>query len=230
MRKYAIVLGGSGGIGSEIADVFAEMDISPIIVDKSPPKNNSYKYIFCDLSSEKTFIGLMKSIAKISSQQYYMVNAAGIFEAHNDGVFSKDRLKKVNEVNVFGALGFINEWYENFGKHYGGVVVNISSAAARRPTLDVAYGMSKAALDSATLSLARTWAPKCVWVFGVAPGLVATNMAKSMAQKRRKILADNSLLGRESQPREVAELVVSATVSSPQLLTGTIIDVSGGIR
>ncbi len=53
----------------------------------------------------------------------------------------------------------------------GGVVVNVSSSAAREPTPDaLAYGASKAALDHLTRSLAVRYAPRGVRVVGVAPG------------------------------------------------------------
>lgn len=230
MTKYAIVIGGSGGIGSEVARLFDLKGVQPIIVDKVKLQDNKYPFIACDLAEVKKFPETMTRISKLCEEPpYYIVNSAGIFGAHSDGLFDRKRLEKVMDVNVIGTQLLLQEWFGLFGKKHGGVAVNISSAAGRRGTSDVAYGMSKAALDSATRSLARTWASSSVWVFGVAPGLVTTKMARPMSKERRERLVNNSLMKRETTAAELADLTVAIALASPSLVAGTIIDASGGI-
>lgn len=227
---FALIIGGSGEIGSEVARLFEVRGIKPVIIDKEAPENIKYPFIACDLTKPQNFENAIDKLMVISNGSVrYVVNAAGIFEAHNDGVFDRTRVVKVMDVNVIGTQSILALWFEKFGRKHGGVAVNISSAAGRRGTSDVAYGISKAALDSATRSLAHAWAPSKVWVIGIAPGLVKTKMAQSMTSERRQRLATNSLINRETTAREVADLVVSVTLSAPCLVTGTTIDASGGI-
>ncbi len=229
-NNFAIILGGFGGIGYEIAKKLENEGIKPIIVDKLKKSETKYSFVNCDLTEPEKFDLVFDQIKSICGETApYIINSAGIFGAYDDGKFDRHRLAEVMEVNVIGTVSFLSIWFEKFGKKYGGVVVNVSSAAARRGTSDIAYGMSMAALDSATRSLARAWAPSNVWVFGVAPGLVTTKMAEPMKPERRKILVEKSLIKRETSPEEVADLVISTMLSAPNLVAGTIINASGGV-
>lgn len=199
-------------------------------VDIRTTAGHNSLFVPCDVSDEADVVSAMNVIAQhAENPPGLIVNCVGIFEASNDGAYDTKRLYRNLKVNAVGPVYALNAWYERFGRTNGGVVVNISSAPARRPTMDVAYGMSKAALEAATRCLARAWAPDRVWVFGVAPGLVTSRMSSLMSDRRRAALIERSVIGRETAPDEVARLIVALAFTSPELLSGSVIDASGGL-
>src|SRR5579871_7410 len=109
----------------------------------------------------------------------------------------------------------------------GGVVVNISSAAATLAMgSNVIYCASKAAMDNMTKSLARALAPR-IRVISVSPGLVDTEFVKSMDLAWHDEQAARTPLGRLATPDEIGDTVVAA-VTAMTAATGCIVLVDGG--
>jgi NAD(P)-dependent dehydrogenase (short-subunit alcohol dehydrogenase family) len=229
--KVAIVLGGSGAIGASVVRGLRQMDIEVFSLDLRSPPDPHGVHITCDVTDHDEISAAIRHIERTATAPATaIINSVGIFDAKDEVEFDYARLRYNFEVNSIGPLCAFFEWFDAFGRANGGVVVSVSSASARRPTADIAYGMSKAALDESTRCLARAWAQYGVWVFGLSPGLVTSAMSNSMSQDRRNRLVSESMLGRESRPSEVGALVTSLISSAPQLLSGSIIDASGGIR
>ncbi len=88
----------------------------------------------------------------------------------------------------------------------GGRIVNISSRGAFRGEPEQpAYGASKAGLNAMRQSLAQKLAPHNIFVGGVAPGFVETDMAAArLASPEGVEIRQQSPLGRVAQPEDVA--------------------------
>ena len=91
-----------------------------------------------------------------------------------------------------------------------------------------AYGAAKAGLNAASQSLARALGPAGVFVYVVAPGWVATDMATPHLEGPggEEILAQ-SPLHRAARPEEIARTVGFLACDDTEYLTGSIIDVNG---
>lgn len=111
----------------------------------------------------------------------------------------------------------------------GGRIVNISSRGAFRGEPEQpAYGASKAGLNAMRQSLAQKLAPHNIFVGGVAPGFVETDMAAArFASPEGVEIRQQSPLGRVAQPEDVAYAVLFLASPSAEFTTGTIIDVNG---
>ena len=110
-----------------------------------------------------------------------------------------------------------------------GRIVNISSRGAFRGEPDApAYGASKAGLNSLSQSLAKALAPCGVYVYCLAPGWVATDMATAhiTGPGGAEVLAQHPL-GRVATPEEIAEAAVFCALDAPAVMTGAIIDLNG---
>jgi 3-oxoacyl-[acyl-carrier protein] reductase len=162
-----------------------------------------------------------------------LVNCAGItrFVPHgdldglDDGLI--DQILATNVRGAFAATRALMPLLKASSRPGGGVVVNISSIAARTAMgSNVMYCASKAALDNMTLSLARALAP-AVRVVSVSPGLVDTEFVKSLDLKWREQQAARTPLGRLALPVEVAAAVVAA-VRDLTFSTGCVLAVDGG--
>lgn len=138
---------------------------------------------------------------------------------------------KTFEVNLKGPLNFTREAVDVWMGDHGGSVVNISSIAGLVPDRGMgAYSASKAALISATRSLARDLGPQGVRVNAVAPGVVRTDLARMLWETpgiRDRIL-ERSALGRIAEPDEIAGPVLWLASDAASYVTGAVILVDGG--
>lgn len=110
-----------------------------------------------------------------------------------------------------------------------GRIVNVSSRGAFRGEPNhVAYGASKAALNSFGQSLARALAPYGVAVTGVAPGFVDTEMAEErLSGPHGDELRAQSPFDRVATPEDVAYAVRYLASPEAEYASGTILDVNG---
>jgi NAD(P)-dependent dehydrogenase (short-subunit alcohol dehydrogenase family) len=144
------------------------------------------------------------------------------------------RLKRIFEVNVYGAYLCARESARRLSKDRGGgggSVVLVSSAASRlgSPFEYVDYAGSKAALDTLAIGLAKELGPQGVRVNAVRPGLIETDIHASGGQPdRAKRLGATTPLGRAGRADEVAEAIVWLLSDASSYTTGAILDVAGG--
>ncbi|MGI5375558.1 SDR family oxidoreductase [Streptomyces sp. CA-251387] len=114
----------------------------------------------------------------------------------------------------------------------GGRIINISSLASRRVAFpeSVAYAMSKGALDTMTLCLAKELGGRGITVNTVGPGFVETDMnaRRRATPEGRAALAARSVFGRIGKPSDVADVVAFLASDDSRWITGQYLDVSGG--
>ncbi len=113
----------------------------------------------------------------------------------------------------------------------GGVIVNISSAAARLGGLAgmVAYAASKGAIDSLTIGLAKEVGGQGIRVVGIRPGVVETDILGPMGGATLiRDVSPSIPLGRVGQPEEIAAAALWLLGPQASYVHGTTIDVSGG--
>ncbi|MEO8858077.1 MAG: SDR family oxidoreductase [Burkholderiaceae bacterium] len=113
----------------------------------------------------------------------------------------------------------------------GGVIVNISSAAARLGGLPgmAVYAASKGAVDSFTIGLASEVGKEGIRVVGIRPGMIATDILGPIGgQELMQKTAPTIPIGRIGQPEEIAEAAIWLLSPAASYLHGTTIDVSGG--
>jgi NAD(P)-dependent dehydrogenase (short-subunit alcohol dehydrogenase family) len=113
----------------------------------------------------------------------------------------------------------------------GGVIVNLSSAAARHgsPGEYVDYAASKGAIDTFTIGLAKEVALEGVRVNAVRPGIIDTTIHASGGNPdRARALSPQIPMGRPGKADEVAAAVVWLCSDDAAYITGAILDVSGG--
>jgi NAD(P)-dependent dehydrogenase (short-subunit alcohol dehydrogenase family) len=138
-------------------------------------------------------------------------------------------VKKIFDVNVVAALGFVQlAWKAWMGEH-GGAVVNIASIGGIRSTGVIgAYGASKAALIRLTEELAWQLGPK-VRVNAVAPAVVKTKFAEALYVGREEEAAQQYPMKRLGTPEDVASLVAFLCSDGASWITGETVRVDGGL-
>ncbi|MFE6281525.1 SDR family NAD(P)-dependent oxidoreductase [Streptomyces sp. NPDC057877] len=141
-------------------------------------------------------------------------------------------LRRVVEVNLLGALLCARRAAQLMTPRGGGVIVNISSAAATlgSPGEYVHYAATKAAVDALTVGLAKELGPDGVRVNAVAPGTIDTDIHAAMgAPDRAQRAAARIPLRRPGQPEEIAAAVAWLMSPDASYATGAVLRVSGGM-
>ena len=165
-----------------------------------------------------------------------LVNNAAVLEqqgSYED--IDADRLARVLATNVGGAFNCAKAALDRLRVSRGGrggAIVNVSSIAARTgsPHEYVDYAMSKGALDTMTVGLAREVAADGVRVNAVRPGFIHTKLhAKGGEPEAGCALTPRIPLGRGGEPEEVASAITWLLSDEASFTTGALIDIGGGI-
>ena len=144
------------------------------------------------------------------------------------------RMQRVFAVNAIGPMLCSQHAIKRMSHRYngrGGVVINISSGAARlgSPNEYVDYAASKGALESFTIGFAKEVAQDGIRVNCVRPGHIYTDMHASGGEPGRvDRVRDTIPMGRGGQPEEVARAILWLASDEASFITGTFLDVTGG--
>ncbi|MCT2583312.1 SDR family oxidoreductase [Actinophytocola gossypii] len=138
-------------------------------------------------------------------------------------------VRKIFDVNVVGALGYVQLALKAWMAEHGGSIVNIASVAGLRSSgVIAAYGASKAALIRLTEELAWQLGPG-VRVNAVAPAVVKTKFAEMLYTSREEEAAAAYPMKRLGEPADVAQLVAFLASDQAPWITGETVRVDGGM-
>ncbi len=236
----ALVTGGSRGIGAATARAFAGAGARVVLTHRDSATaaeevrrslaGDGHRVIRAPAADTQAIEAAAASVAATEGRLDVLVNNAaltkviphGNMEALDDTLFDA-----ILATNVRGVFATVRAFRKLLEAGSGGVVINISSLAAKMAGgSNIAYCASKAAVDNLTVALARALAPK-IRVLSVAPGLVDTQFTSGWDPAVRQRYLDRSPLGRLPTPDDVALAVLAAVTHLPAT-TGAIIPVDAG--
>jgi len=238
--KVALVAGGSRGIGAATARLFAEAGARVVITHRDSAEaaaetlaslaGNGHRVVRASAVDSAALTAAAASVADTEGRLDVLVNNAAkskVIPHHDLDALDDDFFDSVLQTNVRGAFATVRAFRRLLAADGGGLVVNISSLAARTAGgSNIAYSASKAAMDNMTLSLARALAPE-IRVVSVAPGLVDTEFTRGWDPAVRQQNIDRTPLGRLATPEDVGQAVV-AVATDLTFVTGIVIPVDGG--
>ncbi|GAA3083857.1 3-oxoacyl-ACP reductase FabG [Streptosporangium carneum] len=138
--------------------------------------------------------------------------------------------EEVMSTNVGGVYHLCRAAVFGMMKRRSGCVVTISSVAGvYGNATQTNYSASKAAVIGFTRALAKEVGGRGVRANVVAPGLVDTDMTDALGEKARRRLLEATALGRFGRPEEVAELVAFLVSDRAGYITGSVVEIHGGI-
>ena len=188
-----------------------------------------------DVGVEADVLAMFAAIDREWGALNGLVNNAGIVDvAARLDAMSAARIERMFAINVFGTMWCAREAVRRMSpKHggQGGVIVNLSSAAAKlgAPGQYVDYAAAKGAVDAFTLGLAREVATEGIRVNAVRPGIIETDIHASGGQPGRAAqMAPMVPMQRAGSADEVAQAIVWLLSADSSYTTGTVLDVAGG--
>jgi NAD(P)-dependent dehydrogenase (short-subunit alcohol dehydrogenase family) len=138
-------------------------------------------------------------------------------------------VRKIFDVNVVAALGFVQLAYKAWMGEHGGVIINVASTAGLRSTgMIAAYGASKAALIRLTEELAGQLGPK-IRVNAIAPSVVKTKFATALYSAGEDKVAAGYPMKRLGEPEDIASLVGFLVSDQASWITGETVRIDGGV-
>jgi NAD(P)-dependent dehydrogenase (short-subunit alcohol dehydrogenase family) len=244
--KKALVTGGTKGIGKAIADRLAEAGAQVIISARTTPEENSHHFIAADLTNPADVARLTQEIKNRFGGIDILINNVGGLSTPGGGfsTLTNEHWEQELQLNLLSAIRLDKALLPQMIEQESGVIIHISSVAGKQAlwNLNLAYAVSKAALNAYSKALATELAGKGVRVLTVAPGATKTapmlgfvesyassaNLSFDEAMKQLLAQIGGIPMGRMAEPEEVASLVHFLVSPAAAYLTGTIYAIDGG--
>lgn len=240
MKSEVVIITGSGkGIGRAIAEKCADNGMKVVVVDVdenlaiNTADEISRKYnvktlaIKTDVSNEESVKLMVKKVLDEFGDIYALVNNAGIIRLGKPfEEVENDEWNTVFKVNFMGAVNCCKAVLPTLKNNKKGKIVNMSSLSAYTGGMAVtpAYAASKAAIMSVTRSIAKQVAHLKINVNSIAPGLIDTEGASICNYKPEQVP-----LNELGTPENIADAVYFLLSDSASHITGTTLDVNGGM-
>jgi NAD(P)-dependent dehydrogenase (short-subunit alcohol dehydrogenase family) len=229
--KHAVVTGGASGIGQAVASLFARQGAIVHIIDLKP--GDVERGHPCDVSAQAEVEQVFASIPRID----ILVNSAGVSHIGRADNTSEEDFDRIYRINVKGVYNCLHAAIPRMKADGGGVVLNICSVAATAGLNDrFAYSMSKGAVLSMTLSVAKDYIQDNIRCNCVSPARVHTAFVDGFLQKNYpgreaevfEKLSKSQPIGRMGRPEEIANTALFLCSDEAAFITGADYPVDGG--
>lgn len=239
--KYALVTGGSRGLGRAVCIKLAQQGVPVIInyqsrvkaaeeVKEIIVKNGGIAELLPFNVSDKISVDeAIEHWEKEHPNDYIsiLVNNAGIRQ-DNLMIFMQDeQWSNVINVSLNGFFYVTRRLLKNMmTKRYGRIINMASLSGIKGLPGQTNYSAAKAALIGATKALSQEVAARKVTVNAVAPGFISTDMTKDLDEESLKKMVPMQRFGK---PEEVASLVAYLASEESSYITGEVISINGGL-
>lgn len=235
--KIAIITGSGRGIGKAIALGMAREGACIVIVDMN--LRDAQETLDEAVRSGVAGMALQTDISKIPDLEQMkdavmrrfghidiLVNNAGVTQKVEIEDLTEQDWDRVLDINLKGTFFCSQMVYSEMKKRKSGKIINIASMAGERGGrfAGVNYSSSKAGIIVMTKCFAQSGGPYNINVNAIAPGLIQSEMSRQLDFDTTDIP-----LGRLGTPDEIADLACFLASEKARYITGTTIDINGGI-
>jgi len=241
--QVAVVTGAAHGIGAACAERLAHDGAAVALWDMDDAGGQALAsrlladgaramYVHCNVASKRAVDGAVSTTLAAFGRIDALVNNAGIVRTADFLDITEADWDAVIAVNLKGAFLVGQAIAREMAKTGGGAIVNMSSVNGVLAIPNIAsYNASKGGIDQLTRAMALALADKAIRVNAVAPGTIATELAKNAVLTSRE--AQASILSRTpmkrlGEPREIADVAAFLLSSAASYMTGEIVYVDGG--
>ena len=239
--KAVLVTGASRGIGKATAIAFAQagarvavhysQDQAAAAAVQESLSGTGHCVVQADIADAVAVERMVGEAIAHLGKIDILVNNAGIYKEHpldkTDYQSWQQIWQQTLNVNLLGAVNVSYCVSQSMMERREGRIINVTSRGAFRGEPNgPAYGASKAGLNAFSQSLAQHLAPYNITVTAVAPGWVATDMARPILESPAgNAIRQQSPLHRVARPEEIAHTILFLAAAESEFLTGAIVDV-----
>lgn len=239
--KYALVTGGSRGIGRAVSLKLSRMGYKVLInyvhnaaeakntLDQVRLEGGDGEILMFDVADRQQVSRALEAWEAEHPDEYIevLVNNAGIRRDHVMALMPEEDWSRVLEITLNGFFHVTQALLPAMQLHKNGRIVNVASVTGLKGMAGQSnYAAAKGGLIAATKSLALEVARKRVTVNAVAPGFIQTDMLEGLDEAELK---KSIPLGRLGTPDEVAELVGFLVSPAAAYITGEVVSINGGL-
>ena len=243
--NQVVIVTGSGspkGIGRTIAHTFGRQGAKVVIcdinkegVDANVAEMHAMGYeaigYVANLTDKESVDKMVQSILDTYGRIDVLVNNAGISQKVTVADMTLNDMQRIFSVNMFGLFLITQAVCEVMKKQNYGRIVHLSSVSGKRGGGvfgGAHYSASKAAVLGFSKNLAREVSQYGITTNCVCPGLINTEIWKSMPQEQADAVIAGIPMGRPGETQEVADAIVFLASKEASYITGEEIDINGG--
>ena len=228
--KNVVITGGSRGIGKAAVELFAARgDRVYFLYEKEHEKAAALAEatgaaaICCDVADRAAVLSTFEKLPDVD----ILICNAGIMDFAPINMLPEERWDRIFDVNVKGIYNCVCGALPGFLRKQRGIIVTVSSMWGQvGASCEAAYSATKGAVIALTKALAKELGPSGIRVNCVAPGVILTDMCAELAPETLEELAQDSCVGRNGKPEDVAKAM--AYLADADFITGEILAVNGG--
>lgn len=241
MKKVALITGSSRGIGRAEAiklamDGYAvcinfieREDKAEELVNELTAKGFEAMYFRADVANGDEVRAMVSAVEEKLGKITLLVNNAGISTQCLFQDMTEEYWHRMVDVNLTGAFNTTKAVLPNMLHEHSGCIINTASIwGLHGASCEVAYSATKHAVVGLTKSLAQELAPSGIRVNCVAPGVINTDMVKILGDDIKKMLEDETPIGRIGTPEDIAAVVSFLASDAASFITGQAICSDGG--
>ena len=240
-----VIVTGSGspkGIGRTIARTFAKQKAAVVIADMNEAgvkdtvatikeEGGEAFGVVVNITDEASVQNMVDQVMEQYGRIDVLVNNAGISQKVTVADMTLADMKRIFEVNMFGLFLCTKACMKVMRAQKYGRIVNLSSVSGKRGGGifgGAHYSASKAAVLAFSKNLSREISAEGITINSVCPGLINTEIWKSLPKEDAEKVIDGIPMGRPGETQEVANAIVFLASKEASYITGEEIDINGG--
>jgi NAD(P)-dependent dehydrogenase (short-subunit alcohol dehydrogenase family) len=237
--KTALITGGAGGIGAEVARSFRQEDASVFVADVNCAEGEKTAaslgavFVRLDVTSEESWKVALSTVIARNGRLDILVNSAGINVRKDIEEMPVESFDAMMAVNVKGPFLGIKHCLPIMRAGGGGVILNVSSVCGLigHKYTNETYTTTKGALTLLTKSVAVRYAKDNIRCNSVHPSTVETALVQTMLKdpERRAERLGEVPLGRLASTADVANALVYLASDEASFVNGAAIPIDGGV-
>ena len=241
--KVALVTGGARGIGRASAELLAaegaavavadiNMDGARDVADVIAQRSGRALAVQVDVARPEQIAPMFERVVEHFGRLDVLHNNAGVLDMTPLDELTAEGWDRLMDVNLRGAFLCAQQALRVMQRQgQGGRIVNTASMGGQVGGIVAGanYSASKAAVACLTKSLARVGGPHNILVNSLNPGVIDTAMPAAFPPERRQAMIEATPLKRMGTAEEVAKVVLFLASDLASFVTGTHVDINGGL-
>lgn len=240
--KYALITGGSRGIGAAAARLFARRgwgvavgysrsgDQARALVQELQPRGVPAMAVRADVGDPCQVGEMVDNVLEKFCQLDILVCCAGVAWQGLTQDMGAEDYRRVIGVDLDGVFYCCQVVLPQMIRQKSGKIVTVSSMWGQvGGSCEAAYSAAKAGVIGLTKALSKEVAPSGITVNCVAPGVIDTDMVRPLGAQALKDLAEDTPLGRLGTPEDVAGCISFLCSPAGDFLTGQVLAPNGGL-